>query len=493
MRIQRRRLGEKGVATVLVGMLLVLFMTCIGLAVDLGRIYIVRAALSAAVDGASLAAARQISQGTGAATTAATKVFNANFPSGFLGTTAVNLNINVGVASDGSDLITLTANATLPTLFMQLGGVSNLDFGSRGQATRRLIDMAFVIDRSGSLGSQFPAVKTASANFVDLFDATNDRIALLSFSTNVRVLTAISTPARGFNKGTVKSNIAGIPLGGTTATAEGLYQAWDQLRLVPTNNQSGLRVVVLFTDGVPNTWSGVFPKVATNCTAGGGNTPCAPSGAWMAFPPGVRGMLTTSDYPAPAGQNNPEVVGLRDPYNISENVWIAPTNAGGGGRYTSGTNVIKTTVNPGIPELPALSTSTPLYGSAGIVTTFLLYDATLPHQHPMIGGPPVPNHVQNANNAARNLMESVANAIRSDTSGKARIHIFTLGLGPDLNLGTGSDLETGSSMLRRIANDPSSADYNANQPDGGYFFAGSTSELQAAFEAIRDRIIRISQ
>jgi hypothetical protein len=172
---------------------------------------------------------------------------------------------------------------------------------------------------------------------------------------------------------------------------------------------------------------------------------------------------------------------------------VAPTNAGGGGRYTSGTNVIKTTVNPGIPELPALSTSTPLYGSVGIPTTFSIFDNTLPHQRPMIGPPPIQNHVQNANNAARNLMENVANAIRSDTSGKARIHIFTLGLGPDLNIGSGSDLETGSSMLRRIANDPSSGDYNANQPDGGYFFAGSTSELQAAFDAIRDRIIRISQ
>jgi Flp pilus assembly protein TadG len=486
------RLGERGVATVMVALLLIMFMGCVGLAIDLGRAYIIRVALATAVDGAALAAARQLPQGENAASAAATKIFNANFPPGFLGAGAVTNQVDFGTAADGSDLITITSRANMPTTFMKVAGFSSIDVGSSGQATRRLVDMAFVIDQSGSLGGQFPAVRTASSNFVKQFDTTFDRVALLSFSTNVILHDAIRTPARGFNLGTLQSDIGNLQLAGSTSTAEGLYQSWNQLRLIPVNNQSGLRVVVLFTDGAPNSWPGKFQKVAMGC--GNGNGACAPNGSLMPYPPGVTGTLVTNDYPAPAGQNDPAVTGLYNTYNAANIVFVNPTN-NPNGRWTSGNNNLKTTVNPGIPELPnpAVSLHAPLGGSSGLPLSFPLYDGTLPHQRPMIGTLPYPNHVQNANNAARNLMESVANAIRADNTGRAPIHIFALGLGADLNLGTGSDNETGSSMLQRASNDPASPDYNPNQPEGGYFFAGSTADLQAAFDAIRDRIIRISQ
>ncbi len=498
MRTRRRRfVDERGVATIMVAILMLLFMSCVGLAIDLGRVYIIRAALSTASDGAALAAARQISQGTTAARTAADKIFDANFPAGYLGASGVTKSVSITVnGADNSDIIKVSGTATIPTLFMQLAGVGSIDVASAGTATRRLIDMAFVIDRSGSLGGQFPAVKTAASKFVGYFDDTFDRIALLSFSTNTRVHDPIETPARGFNKGRIQGDINSLPLGGNTATAEGLYQAWDQLHLVPVDNQSGLRVVVLFTDGTPNSWAGQFQRVATACPSTNPSGACNPSGSWVVCSPILNncptGTLVTDDYPAPAGQNDPAVHGLFSTYNAVAGVYIAPTNA----NYSSGNNTIKTTVNPGIPELPnpPQSTHTPQTGS-GLPLHFLLFDGSLPHQRPIIppGPPPYPNHVQNANNAARNLMEGVANAIRSDTSGKARIHIYALGLGAFLNQGTGSDLETGSNMLRRTANDPASPDYNPNQPEGGYFFAGSTAELDAAFQAIRDRIIRISQ
>ncbi len=53
--------------------------------------------------------------------------------------------------------------------------------------------------------------------------------------------------------------------------------------------------------------------------------------------------------------------------------------------------------------------------------------------------------------------------------------------------------ETGSSILKRIANDPSSPDYNSNQPAGQYFFAGDPAQLNSAFEAVRNQIVRLSQ
>jgi Flp pilus assembly protein TadG len=488
-----RRLNDHGIGTVMVAIMLVLMLSFIGLAIDLGRIYVVRSALGTAVDGASLAAARLINTGSGPAITAAKRTFDADFPSGFLGTTNVTKDVQLSLAPDGSDLITVKGTATLPTLFMHIVGTDQFDVKSGGQATRRLIDMAFVIDRSGSLANPpgtFPTVQTASNNFISLFDRVNDRIALVSFSTNTIVHDAITLPGRGFNLGSLQGHVNGLAADGSTATSDALYQAWDQLRLVPFNNQSGLRVIVLFTDGTPNTWPGTF-QVRQTCTGGTGGNPCVPGGGFVP----VTGMLSTNDYPAAVGQDNPAVWGLVDPHNALDNVFLAPTVPT---RWTSGTNFIKTTVNPGIPTLPASnqSTETPIYGSAGIPTTFPLYDNTIAQgasaQRPMIGAAPYPDHVQNANDAARNLMEIIANAIRTDGTGKAPIHIYTLGLGHDLTVGSGSNLELGSTMLQRIANDPASADYNPNQPDGGYFFAGSVAQLGAAFQAIRDRIIRIT-
>ena len=104
-----------------------------------------------------------------------------------------------------------------------------------------------------------------------------------------------------------------------------------------------------------------------------------------------------------------------------------------------------------------------------------------------------PDHVQNANNAARNLAEIIANAARADTSGSSPIRIYTLGLGDQLNQNGGSALETGTSILMRIANDPASPSFNPSQAEGKYYFAGDTSQLASAFEAIRNQIIRLSQ
>src|SRR5258706_2842669 len=64
--------------------------------------------------------------------------------------------------------------------------------------------------------------------------------------------------ARGFNKAKIISDIAnGLP-GGSTNMVEGLYRGWDELRSVPAGQQSGLRVIVLFTDGASNSVPGNY-------------------------------------------------------------------------------------------------------------------------------------------------------------------------------------------------------------------------------------------
>ena len=76
-------------ALILVAGLLVLLLLFIGLAIDLGRAYLVKAQLTKAVDGAALAAARALSTTSTPERDEAIRIFRANFPSRLLGTSSV--------------------------------------------------------------------------------------------------------------------------------------------------------------------------------------------------------------------------------------------------------------------------------------------------------------------------------------------------------------------------------------------------------------------
>ena len=100
----------------------------------------------------------------------------------------------------------------------------------------------------------------------------------------------------------------------------------------------------------------------------------------------------------------------------------------------------------------------------------------------------------NANHAARNLAENIANTMRSDTDGLYRIRIYTLGLGDLLLAQEGYDpSEMGADILRRIANDPVSPDHNSAQVDGQFFFAAQADQLKLAFSKVADEVFRLTR
>ncbi len=72
--------------------------------------------------------------------------------------------------------------------------------------------------------------------------------------------------------------------------------------------------------------------------------------------------------------------------------------------------------------------------------------------------------IYNINNAARNLVEIIANAARNDASGDYKIRIYTIGMGNLVRLQLGTRPETSESMLKRIANDATSPDYIVPRP-----------------------------
>jgi Flp pilus assembly protein TadG len=461
---------------------LALLMVTTGLAVDSGRAYLVKAQLSKAVDGAALAAARSLNSGNPRAEAA--QIFRANFPAGYLGTststdptTDPNFFSSTVDAASGVNTVNVTASAVLPTTFMSVANINNVTVASTGQATRRMVDLSLVLDVSSSIGAQWSAVRDAARTFVNSFDAAHDRLALLTFSDGARVIDAMPS-SRGFDKTTMINSVPGTLPGGSTAMVEGLYRAWDELRSVPTGSQSGLRVIVLFTDGASNSVPGDY---------GSG--------------PGVG--LRTYDFPQNAGDtfgqtwNSPHITGLYD----------TQTGANTGGidaivPWDSATTPFD--VNTAWPKYMPLASAHTHQRSAGIPTSFPLQTASL-----NVDGVPqstarglrdfntgtgkYPAEVHNINNAARNLVEIIADAARNDAGGDYKIRIYTIGMGQLVPLALGTRPESSESILKRMANDSTSPDFNSNQLEGKYYYAQTAADVAPAFQALQNQILRLTK
>ena len=53
--------------------------------------------------------------------------------------------------------------------------------------------------------------------------------------------------------------------------------------------------------------------------------------------------------------------------------------------------------------------------------------------------------------------------------------------------------ETSESILKRIANDKRSPDFNTAQLEGKYYFAQTEADVGPAFQALQNQIIRLSK
>jgi len=473
-------LNEQGLAVIYVAVFLTVLTLFVGLAVDSGRAYVVKAQLSKAVDGAALGAARMLN--TGDPRGEATRIFKANFPGGFMGTSPTD---DPTAASDffalstlsatGLNVVTVTASVTMPTTFMQLANLRTVTVSSTGEATRRMVDLSLVLDVSSSIGSRWGAVRDAARTFVDSFDQNSDRLSLVTYSNGARVVDQMRS-SRGFAKATVINDIPNTLPGGSTAMVEGLYRGWDELRSVPSGQQSGLRVIVLFTDGASNSVPGFYDSAT------------------------VAKGLRTYDFPKylpdPDGQtwNNPQINGLYDTgtgsQSPSHSMTVSNWNNSGAG------NVLAA-----VPYLPLTSAHTH-HRSSGIPTSFPLQSSALrvngvPQSsvrglRNLAGNGRYPAEVFNINNSARNLLEIIANEARND-SGDYPIRIYTIGMGELVQYLLGTMPEKPEDILKRIANDKRSPDFNSAQLEGKYYFARTEADVGPAFQALQNQIIRLSK
>jgi Flp pilus assembly protein TadG len=468
-------LRQRGQILILTGITLIVLIGAVGLAVDTGRAYGVKAKLNSAVDAASIAAARALAQGSDDTTrvanaqAAAVRFFNLNYPADFLGSTPSAPSTSAVKEANGRWRVRVSATADMPTTFIRVLGQTQVNVAAMGETIRRDLDAILVMDTSGSLGpptspsSTFPTLKQAAiTGFIDKFNsgAGGDRVGLVSFSSGAVLDVPIDkTASRGFNRTTVVNGINALPLGGATASAEGMRVAVNDLNAVPAAFRSSLRVILFFSDGAPNLINGSFYRQ--------GNGSTVPSGA------GATGNLYSETVNTDQGGYCPVADGA---------CRMFPSNQRDGSVtwYSSSSSANR----PAITHLP-------LTGSAGVPLASFRGERTIATASGGAAGFPYDNTRCNLNRAARNMVENLANTARGQ-----EIRVYTIGLGDALNkleigfCGYGNS-ERGANILKRLANSADSDRLNSAQPQGLYCYAATAADLDRCFSTIASEILRL--
>ncbi|MBI4877725.1 MAG: VWA domain-containing protein [Acidobacteria bacterium] len=520
--LNSRKRSQSGVTLLMTAVLLVIILAMVGLAVDSGYLYLVKAKLQTAVDGASLAAARALvlGQTTAAQRTSAqqnaTNWFYANFPSGALGTRNTVLDTPV-VADDAVNPmvrnVTVSARTTVNPFFMGLVGAATVDVRAMGNAARRDVVVMLVLDKSGSMNSNSACanMRMAAKLFTGQFAAGRDRVGLVAFSDTIDT-TTIRPPATDFQNVLGYNNSSGsgtglldtITCSGGTSTAQAISVGYNGI--LTTNLPGALNVLMLMTDGLPNVMTinleqpfpGTPTITALKSTSGCKDTQnktLAGGGNFVTYTPNWTPGVNFSTYfsgstlSLPAGMIT--TIGTYDP--PSTGVW-------GGIKYMgTPTQVISTTNAPGC----SFSTSnnyTNFRNDISWIPNTDVYGNRLDtgYKTPLTRDGNGRIIASNGTNVRWGSFNTTDDAARTVRTGGIPSYLFVVGLGGT----TGAPPEYG--LLQRVANDPNPDLYNtpalygsytpqANQPQGTFIFSSSPAELGQAFLRISSMILRLSQ
>ena len=487
---------ERGIAVMLTAFLLVFTIPAVGLALDAGVLYLVRSKLSSACDAAALATARNLNLGLtledqrANAIARGTAFFNANFPTGYLGTSSVSPIIDIAQATLNTLTVTASATGNANLYFMRLLGNTAQLTSSEGRASRRDVNIILVLDRSGSMGgAPCTAMINSSKTFANMFINGRDRMGMISYGASVFRAYPPTTDFKNPSS-SILSAIDLVTCTGWTNTPTAYWNAYQEL--VAINQPLALNMIVLFTDGVPTSVTARYPirTVAdvrygswqNNLCAGGPSgectfpkSPCrddnnrAPSDPqWGTFAPKMGVVsggglnVTTGDTP---GLVEPVATG---PSSGEPLIAAAQRTdcamSGGSGRLREDAAYIPA------QDVNGLNTSG--YMDSGLLR--------FPATHPYAGQ----IRVDSPNNIARvsmNLSDNAAAAARNHPD----LGIVTYAIG----LGSGVD----HNLLRRMSNDLASPIYDSTKVNGIYVHAPTTAQIGAAYARIASEILRLAQ
>jgi Flp pilus assembly protein TadG len=252
--------------------LLVLLLFC-GLAIDVGYLYMTRAALSKGADSAALMAVRSLGLPQNVTTAIAQSTFTMNYEaSGLAKGQAADPTVDVTYPSDpdtGDLQINVHASVPMKTFFLGLlPGRDIIAVASAAQASRARLIMGIALDRSGSMvdNKGAMALPPAVSTFIDLFNENYDRVALTSYASH----STIDVPMTKVFKALVKNRLKTMVFSGTTYSHGGIDMARAQINAAPIiPGENAFRVMVFFTDGHANSFLGNYAAGDVTCTSPG--------------------------------------------------------------------------------------------------------------------------------------------------------------------------------------------------------------------------------
>jgi len=498
----RSRSGERGATVILFSFMVITVMApLIGFAIDGSICYWMKTKLSSSVDSAALAAARSLSlasdsgalQSQGAST--ATEYFDANFQPGTMGTSLPsvsqaspctdNSNPCTTVVPTSAQVITVTVQATVtvPLYFLRILGHSSTNLSDTGQSVRRSANVMLVLDRSYSMqeAGACSTMVASAQNFVNNFVDGRDTLGLVTFQVTANYDYALTT---SFKSGSpsLNSTLNNLVCTGYTNTDEALNLAYTKLSGL--NQPSALNVIVMFTDGQPDSFTASSFTVKTSAdTRYNWQNPTSYVSVPASSCTGTIGagvMLDVDGAPDAQGYtggifpDTPTAINYATP-----NYPPIPTSV------ISATNCLFTTspyttysyaVRNDVAYLP----SQDAYGNS--LTGYKTL-AQCPYSPYNTGSFYRVDTPQNIMYAATNAAWHMGNTIRN-----SGIYIYTIGLG-----GTPEEV-IDSDFLMRLANDPTlpSSEYSSSQPTGLFIYATAGS-LGQAFAQIASEILHLSQ
>ena len=186
---------RRGAVAIITAFVIVPLTLAVGVAVDASRIFLVRSRLSQAADSAALAAAQVTDPTT--LQDDARRIFEANFPSGYMDASVRPLNV---VYDDASGRVEVTAEAVVPTILMRLATIDNVNVGAHAAAVREVkpLELALILDVTGSMCqpcSKIDALKAAGHDLLNILFGTQETsaelaIAVVPFSARVNIGTS---------------------------------------------------------------------------------------------------------------------------------------------------------------------------------------------------------------------------------------------------------------------------------------------------------------
>jgi Flp pilus assembly protein TadG len=483
------RPARSGFIFVSMALMIIVLLGVVGLAIDGGIMYNIKAKLSTAVDAAALGAARSLSRGTDLASqranaeAAARRFFDANFPDGYWASVNRTFTVQVDETVYKTRTVSTRGAVDAPMLFLRILGYDSTRVAAQAVASRRDVNLIILLDRSGSIHSAGAdeTVRSAARSFVDKFADGRDRIGMVTFSGPYRVA---YSPTLYFRTGSpdIISVINAITFDGNTGTAEALWQSYQLLANI---GESGtLNIIVFFTDGRPTAVTAQFPvKTQVDTRYDYQNTgtlvstpasSCSSSTAKVGFISAPMGSYPTT------GTTWGVMVPLAT--SASHNEWTLAPNCTNCSFAPGSDQSYRPRMRRDIAYIPATDT----HGTSTSGYKPLLAGGDKFTSGPY-NGQIRPDSPRALRYVGDNLSDNVAYRIRND-SATLNLAIVTFAIG----LGGTSTEPIDHELLRRISNDPQSSIFDNTKPPGLYVYSPTPAELNDAFNKVASEILRLA-